>query len=167
MIASMPYTSQTPPSEFRFLPGQLVKVVAQADDTLPDRFMGRIGVVVGWPVYQEIGDDPEIDPVYEVRHGPAYGEAACTQIYWSDEIRLHTKFLWSRVWCGYCHKRYTITTFDCTINQSSWCATCQKRRRGSPRPWWWVSGTADLPIPGETTAAWEARKRSMLPQVFK
>lgn len=72
----------------RLFPGQVVKVVDQADDTLPDSFLGRVGVVASEPIYQEIGDDPIIDPVYEVKHGPAYGEKATTQIYWTEEIAL-------------------------------------------------------------------------------
>ena len=71
---------------FRWRPGQVVKVVDQADDTLPDKFLGRIGVVTAEPVYQAIGDDPIIDPVYEVKHGPAYGEKAGSQFYWTEEI---------------------------------------------------------------------------------
>lgn len=61
--------------------GASVRVVAQCDDTLPERFVGRKGRVLEKLPYQEIGDDPDRDPVWLVQHR---GDE--TQIYWTEEL---------------------------------------------------------------------------------
>lgn len=72
-------------------PGDEVVVVMRYDETLPEEFLGRRGVVVGPMPYQELGDDPEVDPVYLVEHGPSTtsGRPFGTQIYWREEIQLY------------------------------------------------------------------------------
>lgn len=69
-----------------FIPGDEIVVVLRYDETLPDRFLGRRGVVVGPMPYQELGDDPEVDPVYLIKHAPSMGRPYETQIYWTEEI---------------------------------------------------------------------------------
>jgi hypothetical protein len=69
--------------------GDQIVVVLRYDETLPSDFLGRRGVVIGPMAYQEIGDDPEVDPVYLVKHGPSMGRRPCNQIYWREEIQLY------------------------------------------------------------------------------
>lgn len=60
-------------------------------------------------------------------------------------------------WCG----RATIYPGPFGIAYgTTLCIVCQKRRRGAPRPYWYIETAADLPRIGETAAEWEARKKA-------
>jgi hypothetical protein len=65
--------------------GDKIVVVERCDDTLPELFLGRVGIVVGPLGYQGVGDD-EGDPVFLVRHGPSMGRSTVKQFYWREEI---------------------------------------------------------------------------------
>lgn len=66
--------------------GDVVLVVSATDETLPMEFVGRLGKVAACPEYQGVGDDPEIDPFWPVQHGPGWGQPACVQFYWTEEV---------------------------------------------------------------------------------
>lgn len=76
------------------------------------------------------------------------------------------QFQWFIQWCTGCHKRAMIYSGRfAEAYKTTCCIVCQKRRRGQPRPPWWVSTAEDLPKEGEPLADWEARKRAN-PGVF-
>jgi hypothetical protein len=76
-------------------------------------------------------------------------------------------FEWYAQTCTGCHSRTMIyagrfgAEYETTL-----CVVCQKRRRGQPRPYWYVQTAADLPGLGEPLSEWEARKKAD-PGVFE
>lgn len=69
--------------------GDKVVVVAAYDDTLPEEFIGRLGVIIRRLDYQGIGDSPsEGDPLILVAHAPSMGRPFEKQSYWREEIAL-------------------------------------------------------------------------------
>lgn len=67
-------------------PGDAVRVVSQTDDTLEDRWLGRVGLVRDVDTYWGFGDAPPGDPFVQVNHGPAFGEPAQPNHYWPEEL---------------------------------------------------------------------------------
>lgn len=68
--------------------GCTVRVIACYDETFPEKNLGRLGRIVSDPSYQEVGDDPDTDPFWEVRHAPCNGMKAECVFYWTDELEL-------------------------------------------------------------------------------
>lgn len=60
--------------------GASVRVVEQADDTLPESFVGRKGRVVEKLPYQGVGDAKR-DPLWLVQH-----RGSERQMYWTEEL---------------------------------------------------------------------------------
>lgn len=75
-------------AKLKFKKGCVVRVIAAYDETLPKRFIGRLGVIASDPEYQGVGDDPKKDPFWEVQHAPGHGFKVRRQFYWTDELEL-------------------------------------------------------------------------------
>lgn len=76
-------------------------------------------------------------------------------------------FQWYAQTCTGCHRRTMIYAGRfADVYMTTLCIVCQKRRRGQPRPHWYIQTVADLPKVGEPISDWEARKKAD-PGVFK
>ena len=77
------------------------------------------------------------------------------------------QFAWYAQACTGCHVRTMIYpgVFG-KVYMTSICIVCQKRRRGTTRPFWYIQTAADLPQDGETLSGWQKRKQDN-PGVFK
>lgn len=71
--------------------GDVVRVVAQTDETLEDRFVGRIGVVRDADRYHACGDNPPVDPFIEVQHAQGFGSPAEVNFYWTEELAVRVR----------------------------------------------------------------------------
>lgn len=71
------------------------------------------------------------------------------------------EFDWYAQLCTMCHSRHMVypERFG-KVYMTTICIVCQKRRRGQPRPHWYVETAADVPRVGEPLGEWEARKKA-------